>query len=155
MYKDGQIKELLDIFRRIVEIYHILLLEKLKEYRLTFSHTRVIHQLKIKEPRTSAEISEKLEISASSLSGMLDRLEEMGMILRERDKRDRRLIWIRLSEKSKRIIEEVSESQANRIGKHLEMINLAPEEISVLIEKMDLLVKSFQVPSKKERIPEV
>lgn len=154
MYTDGQIKELLYIFHRIVGIYHLLLLERLKDYRLTFSHARVIHQLKIKEPRTSAEISEKLEISASSLSGILDRLEQLEMIMRERDKKDRRLIWIRLSEKCKQMIEEVSELQSKKISKHLEKINLTPEEIDVLIEKMHLLVESFHEPSKKERRPE-
>ncbi|WP_181739134.1 MarR family winged helix-turn-helix transcriptional regulator [Thermoactinomyces mirandus] len=135
-------------------IYHLLLLEELKGYHLTFSHARVIHQLKIKEPRTSAEIIEKLEISASSLSGMLDRLEQMGMILRKRDKKDRRIIWICLSERSKKMIEEISNSQTRKISKHLEKIHLTPEEIDVLIEKLHLLVESFYLPSKKERRPE-
>ncbi|MGA8943089.1 MAG: MarR family transcriptional regulator [Thermoactinomyces sp.] len=154
MYTDRQIKDLIHVFQRVVAIYHLLLLEKLKDYRLSFSHARVIHQLRIREPRTSADISEKLEISASSLSGMLDRLEQTGMILRKRDRKDRRIIWIYLSEKSKKMIEEVTELQAQKISKHLEEIDFTPEELDVLIEKMNLLVESFRLPSKRERRPE-
>ncbi|HJV47005.1 MAG TPA: MarR family transcriptional regulator [Bacillota bacterium] len=49
-------------------------------------------------PRTIGEISELIDLSYSTVSGIADRLERQGIIERYRDKEDRRVVWIRFSE---------------------------------------------------------
>lgn len=50
------------------------------------------------KPRTIGEISELIDLSYSTVSGIADRLERQGIITRYRDKEDRRVVWVSLSE---------------------------------------------------------
>ncbi|MGC4376852.1 MarR family transcriptional regulator [Fictibacillus sp. Mic-4] len=53
------------------------------------------------------DISRKLELTSGATTINLNRLEEDGLIVRLRDKNDRRIVWIELSEKGKNLIEQV------------------------------------------------
>ncbi|HCA26604.1 MAG TPA: MarR family transcriptional regulator [Betaproteobacteria bacterium] len=48
-----------------------------------------------KSPTTATAIGREIQLSASTVVGILDRLEEKGLITRERDRIDRRLVYIR------------------------------------------------------------
>ena len=49
------------------------------------------------------EIGEKMMVTVSNLTGIVDRLEEKGVVARERDARDRRIVRVRLTEKGARL----------------------------------------------------
>jgi DNA-binding MarR family transcriptional regulator len=46
---------------------------------------------------TASDLSRRVSLTAATLSGMLDRLEERGLLQRQRDDRDRRRQWLLLS----------------------------------------------------------
>lgn len=59
----------------------------------------LILQVLAAEPKlTASTLSRRVSLSAATLSGMLERLEERGLLLRERDPQDRRRQWLSLSE---------------------------------------------------------
>jgi DNA-binding MarR family transcriptional regulator len=47
---------------------------------------------------TASGLSRRVSLSAATLSGMLERLEERGLLLRQRDEEDRRRQWLSVSE---------------------------------------------------------
>ncbi|OGP22973.1 MAG: hypothetical protein A2038_07380 [Deltaproteobacteria bacterium GWA2_57_13] len=49
------------------------------------------------------EIGEKLMVTVSNLTGIVDRLEEKGLVVRDRDARDRRVVRVRLTEKGAKL----------------------------------------------------
>lgn len=49
------------------------------------------------------EIGEKMMVTVSNLTGIVDRLEEKGVVARERDARDRRIVRVRLTEKGSKL----------------------------------------------------
>jgi len=49
------------------------------------------------------EIGVKMMVTVSNLTGIVDRLEQKGMVVRERDKVDRRVIYVKLTDKGSRI----------------------------------------------------
>lgn len=49
------------------------------------------------------EIGAKMMVTVSNLTGIVDRLEEKGLVVRERDGRDRRVVWVVLTEKGTRL----------------------------------------------------
>ncbi len=49
------------------------------------------------------EIGEKMMVTVSNLTGIVDRLEEKGVVARERDARDRRIVRVRMTEKGARL----------------------------------------------------
>jgi MarR family transcriptional regulator, organic hydroperoxide resistance regulator len=70
--------------------------EKLEPYGLTPFHWVVLCCLWEEDGLATCSIGEKLQQVGGTLTGVLDRMEERGLIRRERDRRDRRIwrIWL-------------------------------------------------------------
>jgi len=58
-----------------------------------------------------AEISERVAMDGATLSGVLDRMAEAGLIKKEENREDRRSIRVSLSPKAKKMREELAEQR--------------------------------------------
>ena len=67
------------------------------------------------EHATVAVIASAMSISPPNVSRMLDRMEEHGLVVRERDREDRRRVFIRLTERGRTI----RESEPDPLQKHV------------------------------------
>ncbi len=70
--------------------------EQLEPYDLTPFHWVVLCCLWEEDGLPTSSLGEKLQQVGGTLTGVLDRMEERGVIRRERDRRDRRIwrIWL-------------------------------------------------------------
>lgn len=73
---------------------------ELKKFKLTPSQYGVLKCLWKKSPQTPKQIGEILFLEASSISGVLDRMQKNGLITREIDSNNRRNILIYPTEKA-------------------------------------------------------
>ena len=104
----------------------------------TFPQLSVISILAKNGEQKVSDISEKMGLSDSTVSGILDRLEQKGIIERKRNKDDRRVVKIYLIKGSQEIcqefyrkreeyfthlLKELSEQEINDIIKGLEILN--------------------------------
>ena len=104
----------------------------------TFPQLSVISILAKSGEQKVSDISEKMRLSDSTVSGILDRLEHKGIIERKRNKDDRRVVKIHLSQESQELcrkfqqqkkeyfmhlLSELSEQEINNIIKGLEILN--------------------------------
>ncbi len=55
---------------------------------------------------TASDLSGRVSLTAATLSGMLDRLEERGLLQRQRDDQDRRRQWLLLSEAGRELVRQ-------------------------------------------------
>lgn len=55
---------------------------------------------------TASALSRRVSLTAATLSGLLDRLEERGLLQRQRDEQDRRRQWLVLAEAGHALLEE-------------------------------------------------
>ncbi|MFP6849294.1 MAG: MarR family transcriptional regulator [Pseudomonas sp.] len=55
---------------------------------------------------TASDLSGRVSLTAATLSGMLDRLEERGLLQRQRDDQDRRKQWLLLSESGRELLKQ-------------------------------------------------
>lgn len=55
---------------------------------------------------TASALSGRVSLTAATLSGLLDRLEERGLLQRQRDDQDRRRQWLVLSDAGRKLLEE-------------------------------------------------
>lgn len=55
---------------------------------------------------TASDLSGRVSLTAATLSGMLDRLEEKGLLQRQRDDQDRRRQWLLLSEQGRTLLQQ-------------------------------------------------
>ena len=74
---------------------------------LTYSQFAVLEALYHLGPLTQGEISAKILKSGSNITTVIDNLERDGLVRRERDAKDRRVIYVHLTEAGSRKIEEV------------------------------------------------
>lgn len=85
------------------------------------------------------ELSSKLSLPNSTLSGILDRLEKQAMIIRERSQEDRRVVYVSISPKFMEIHQDMHE----KLNQNLEnLINQGtPEELNDIFKGLNTLKK--------------
>ncbi|GLC32586.1 hypothetical protein bsdE14_39960 [Clostridium omnivorum] len=108
-----------------------------KEMNLTGPQGMLIGTLFHHGEMKVSDLSEKLGLSNSTVSGILDRLEKQGLVERMRSKEDRRVVYVNITEDFK----AQSKKQFVEINKMIEqMINKAtPEELDKILEGMEAL----------------
>ncbi|MDP3847797.1 MAG: MarR family winged helix-turn-helix transcriptional regulator [Pseudomonas sp.] len=53
---------------------------------------------------TASALSRRVSLSAATLSGLLERMEEAGLLMRQRDDQDRRRQWLLLSDAGRNLL---------------------------------------------------
>lgn len=95
-----------------------------------------------------SDLSEKIGLSNSTVSGIIDRLEKQGLVERTRSNEDRRVVYVNISAEFKK------NSKANfcKIEKTFEdiMKKATDEEISAILKGLDTLEKLMDKQSNNE-----
>jgi len=86
---------------------------------------------------TTGEIGRAMVKASQTITGLVDRLEEPGLVERVFDRRDRRKTWVRLNEKGERKLAEAY-PVANRVAEELSSV-LTDQELEDLQAKMEKL----------------
>jgi len=66
---------------------------------LNVRHRLVLQTLGLEGPRSMAAIGQQLGLTPSTMTGLVDRLEEQGLVRRDRHSTDRRAFLLRLTRK--------------------------------------------------------
>lgn len=113
--------------------------EHFKEMHLTGPQGMLIGTLSRHGEMKVSELSEKLGLSNSTVSGILDRLENQGFVERTRSKEDRRVVYIKVTEECRKH----SQKHFEEINKVIEqmMDKATPEELDIILEGMNTLEK--------------
>jgi MarR family transcriptional regulator, organic hydroperoxide resistance regulator len=102
----GKLREGGFLISKINQISSRIFDKMLKEYRIEDLNTaqgRIIFSLWQKDNIAIAELSRQTALGKTSLTSMLDRLEQSGHIYRKQDENDKRKIIISLTAKSKSV----------------------------------------------------
>lgn len=73
---------------------------------LTPMQLMILRVLESEGRLTASALSGRVSLSAATLSGMLERLEERGLLQRQRDDQDRRRQWLSASEVGRSLLAE-------------------------------------------------
>ncbi len=85
--------------------------QKLAPFGITPVQHLILAVLSEKEFLSPAEISDPIAMDGATLSGVLDRMTEAGLIKKEGNPEDRRSIRVSLTSKAKRMREELAEQR--------------------------------------------
>jgi DNA-binding MarR family transcriptional regulator len=95
---------------------------------------------------TATELSREIQLSASTLVGVLDRLEAKNLIYRTRDAGDRRRVLISLTETGKSLVRNApSPLQANLANGLKNLSKLEQEAIALSLEKVVGLMEAEEL----------
>ncbi len=82
--------------------------QQLRTIGLTHPQFGVLARLRAGDGLTQQELGETLLLDKGNLCGILDRLEEQGLVERDRDPQDRRCKRIRLTDRGHRLLEQAT-----------------------------------------------
>jgi len=124
------LKNVMDIIKHNIE-------DEFREMNLTGPQGMLIGILSKYEEMKISEISKKMGLSNSTVSGIVDRMEKQGYVERIRSKEDRRVVHVKITpsfkEKSKKYFSEVENKIDNIIR------NGTKEEIEKIYEGLETL----------------
>jgi len=82
-------------------------------------------------------IGEKMMVTVSNLTGIVDRLEEKGLVVRARDPNDRRVVHVRLTEKGGRVYKSTIPIFEKSISQFFSPLNKSQQkELASLLRKL-------------------
>ncbi len=139
-------QELWDTIMRIIHGFRTGIIAD-EDFELTFPQTMMLMELRRTGACSMGELSHRLGISQGVATRMVDRLLEKGMVERERDADDRRVVRVTPTKKGGGLARDIE--KLNR-GKMEELFKLVPAK-----ERADLLalLKEIERQFEKEGTP--
>ena len=111
---------------------------------LTFPQTLVLSLLSAEGPMPISELAKATGSANSTISGVLDRLEQMELIQRIRSEKDRRVVYVALAPHYEDVREEIESSV---LRKFPDLIGrMSPEEIEQIQTGLAVLEKALNRP---------
>jgi len=118
------------------KLYFALVSEELEAFGITKPQILVLDQIKF-APKTVGEISKAVDLSYSTVSGIIDRLERAQIISRQKDERDRRIVWVSLVDNGEKLKEKIPFMQSNY---HEQLFpGISDEEAEKITEALQLI----------------
>jgi DNA-binding MarR family transcriptional regulator len=91
-----------------------------EEQGVTMPQALALHMLQGAGGRlTARDLGRECHMLASTITGVIDRLESAGHVRRERDQRDRRVVWISLTDAGRQLVDRLptfSEQMGQLLG---------------------------------------
>jgi MarR family 2-MHQ and catechol resistance regulon transcriptional repressor len=95
---------------------------------LTYSQFAVLEALYHLGPMTAGEVSQKILKSGSNITTVIDNLERDGLVRRERDVNDRRVIYIHLTEAGSSKLEAVLPGHVAALVEEFSILSAGEQE---------------------------
>ena len=108
-----------------------------REYDLTPSQYNVLRILRGEgKPLPCLEIAERMLQVVPAMTGLLDRLEKMSLVIRERCTQDRRVVYVDLTAKGRELVNQLDQPLSELNQKLLGHLSAAElKELNRLLEK--------------------
>ncbi|GIP35737.1 MarR family transcriptional regulator [Paenibacillus sp. J2TS4] len=91
---------------------------------------------------TPTELADFFGVGKSAITAIVTRLEDKGLIERVRDHKDRRVVYLSLTDKGEQIIESAEDKIEKQIGAYLQYFS--EEEIEAFIHSYEMLADLMQ-----------
>ena len=98
---------------------------------LSLVHLNVISILDADGPLPMNQLAEALDVSQASTTGIVDRMEQRGLIERQRDDEDRRVTRVALTERGRVVIERLGAERREKLANLLD--DLTDEELQAFL----------------------
>jgi len=89
-----------------------------------------------------------IRVTPANVTGIADRLVEQGLLTRTPDPDDRRVSWLRATDKGKTLINDLREGRAQEMRRILD--KLTEEELSTVARGFELVARAAEVSERKE-----
>lgn len=106
----------------------------------TMSQFKVVLLLFVSGPTRMSVIASELGVSLATASGVVERLVERGILLREGDAGDRRVVLCRLSDEGEMLIDNLWQLSRDQVGELMRV--MAPSKLLIIVEMLQALLEA-------------
>ncbi len=125
------------VLSRALEAIEKQVVKNVKEYGLNLTEFAVLELLYHKGDQPIQKIGQKILLASSSITYVVDKLEEKKYLIRKACPTDRRVTHASITEEGKKLMQEIFPKHREAITKI--MGGLTPDEKEVVIEKLKKL----------------
>ena len=134
-------RSILSLLREIRSLIDKNLRSKLNLGDFTMPQTMIIYNLANNDKMKISDLSEKMGLTNSTVSGIVDRLEDQGVVARERSTKDRRVVYVELTPEHKK---KYMDMNANLDNYFYEMLDdLSQGQVDNIIDSLSILKNSL------------
>ena len=136
-------KEIIYAIRRLMQGGELYTKEINKKYHVSAAQVNCLLALYENGPLPPSQIAKYMMVNSSTVTGIIDRLEQKGLVERMRISQDRRVITIQLTETGKRLAENAPPPIQQKIVNGLK--RLSEQEIDQVINALNILTSMLDV----------
>jgi DNA-binding MarR family transcriptional regulator len=150
---ESVIQDLVLSIRHLIRAVYLDSQKISKRYGLTEPQSAVIRNLYNNGPMSSADLSRKLFVTPSNITGIIDRLEKKQLVERTKKKGDRRIALITLTDTGKQlsktlpdpIMKKFISALADLEPEHVQLLAMAMNQILNHIDSKDVVGEPLEI----------
>nr|WP_240489116.1 MarR family transcriptional regulator [Cohnella thermotolerans] len=101
--------------------------------QLTGGQLQVLELMLAYEPMKPSDLLPHLETTPAAITTLLDRMERNGLVRRERDAHDRRIVWVSMTDRGRAEAERGLKIRSDIVGRSLERLSLHNRQLLVYL----------------------
>ena len=145
---EASAQRLMQAFYRIARSRHAIFQDLLSHYGVTLHQFHLLLYMKASGRTKVTDLSEMMMVSKPTASRMINTLCDKGMLKKKADDQDRRLVFLVLTPRGKRVVEEMQARQREFISRILSRMPAA--EMKAFLETIEKIEGEFAEMSRQE-----
>jgi DNA-binding MarR family transcriptional regulator len=137
------VKEIVWLIRRLMQGSSLYNKELNKKYQVSAPQLSSLLALHENGPLPPSQIAKYIMVNSSTVTGIIDRLEQKGLVQRSRISMDRRVITVTLTDKGRELAEHAPPPIQEKIVEGLQ--KLPPYEIEKIVQALTKLTYMLDV----------
>ncbi|MGA2518267.1 MAG: MarR family transcriptional regulator [Thermodesulfobacteriota bacterium] len=144
---DVAISEIMQSLRRIFKAIQDYSHEVSEKFGITGPQLWALKTIFQNESLSLSDLSERMYLHPSTITGVIDRLEKKGYVTRNRDRVDRRVIYVQLTAQGKKLAKKAPNPAQGKMIHGL--TNLRKGELNLIYDSVQKLVEIMEVKDVK------
>ena len=133
------------VLSRAIQSIEKQVIKNVKTYDLNLTEFAVLELLYHKGDQPVQKIGQKILLASSSITYVVDKLEEKGYICRRACKEDRRVTYVSITEKGKQLMDQIFPEHQEELNKIMGGLSLE-EKLDTIekLKKLGLYAKNYE-----------
>jgi DNA-binding MarR family transcriptional regulator len=144
--KESYDLRIIQSLRRIIRAIDIHSHKLAHLHKITGPQLGCLLAVKENGPLTSGNVAKKIYLSPSTVVGIIDRLEKKGLVVRSRDSKDRRQVYISITPRGEKLVADTPSLMQDVLVKAIaELPELEQVSIAMALEKLTELMEAQHI----------
>lgn len=146
--REELIAQIIEAQRRMNRVIRERTLDSWVKLNLTIPQLKSLFYISRHGRVNLSGLASGIRVTPANITGIVDRLVEQELLTRLPDANDRRILWLRLTEKGEALLANLREVRASEMHRILD--RLSTKNLSVLARAFDGLAQAAEVNEKEE-----